>query len=61
MDAVGKYGWPSRVRGDFGTENNGIEARMVDHWGILHRAYLRGRYDYTYMSTSSFDILSLHS
>ncbi|KAJ7174889.1 hypothetical protein C8R46DRAFT_1031481 [Mycena filopes] len=43
MEAVAKYGWPSRGRGDFGKENNGIERRMIAHWGELHRAYLRGR------------------
>jgi len=34
---------------------------MVNHWGILDWVYLRGRYDYIYMSTFSFDILSSHS
>ncbi|KAF4615590.1 hypothetical protein D9613_012906 [Agrocybe pediades] len=43
MAAVRIYGWPSRARGDFGTENNGIERQMVNHWGTTHRAYLRGR------------------
>ncbi|KAK6993145.1 hypothetical protein R3P38DRAFT_2800892 [Favolaschia claudopus] len=31
------------MRGDFGTENNLVERLMILHWGILHRAYLRGR------------------
>ncbi|KAJ3757240.1 hypothetical protein EV360DRAFT_71318, partial [Lentinula raphanica] len=41
-NAVGTFGWPSRVRGDFGKENNGIEVVMVRHWGEEHRAYIRG-------------------
>jgi hypothetical protein len=43
LDAVKVFGWPSRTRGDWGKENNGIEARMIQHWGVNHRAYLRGR------------------
>ena len=43
-EGVSEYGWPSRVRGDYGTENNSVEKLMVAHWGVLHRAYLRGRY-----------------
>lgn len=43
QDAVSHLGWPSRVRGDFGTENNEIEREMVRHWGQAHKAYLRGR------------------
>ena len=43
QNAVGVYGWPSRVRGDFGTENNNVERLMVAHWGEEHRAFLRGR------------------
>lgn len=41
--AVSKLGWPSRVRGDYGTENNEIERKMVQKWGVAHRPYLRGR------------------
>ena len=40
---VRRYGWPSRGRADFGTENNEVEKSMVEHWGPHHRAYLRGR------------------
>ncbi|EFI28269.1 hypothetical protein CC1G_14293 [Coprinopsis cinerea okayama7 len=43
MEAVSRYGWPSRMRGDFGTENNEVERRMNARWGALHRAYLRGK------------------
>lgn len=35
---------PSRVRGDYGTENNGVEEFMINFRGEHHRAYLRGRY-----------------
>ncbi|KAJ3901637.1 hypothetical protein F5879DRAFT_924467 [Lentinula edodes] len=42
-NAIATFGWPSRVRGDFGTENNGIEMMMVDHWGAAHKAYIRGQ------------------
>lgn len=44
LGAVTTFGWPSRVRGDYGGENNGIEEVMILHWGDGHRAYLRGRY-----------------
>lgn len=43
MARVAKYGWPSRGRGDYGKENNGVERRMIIRWGIAHRAFLRGR------------------
>jgi hypothetical protein len=39
-DAVCTFGWPSRVRGDYGKENNGIEREMNQNWGENHRAYL---------------------
>lgn len=39
---VRKFGWPSRVRGDYGMENNGIERQMIERWGVAHRAYIRG-------------------
>ena len=42
-EVVAKYGWPSRVRGDYGRENNGVERRMIQKWGEVHNAYLRGR------------------
>lgn len=44
LDGIAEYGWPSRVRGDFGTENNGVEKQMGEKWGEAHNAYLRGRY-----------------
>ena len=34
--AVAVFGWPSRVRGDYGKDNNGIEKAMIEHWGELH-------------------------
>lgn len=34
---------PSRVRGDYGTENNGVEKIMIDFWGEEHKAFIRGR------------------
>ncbi len=43
MKGVKEYGWPSRVCGDYGTENNGVEKQMVARWGDNHKAYLRGR------------------
>ncbi|KAK7027033.1 Integrase catalytic domain-containing protein [Favolaschia claudopus] len=43
MHAVSIFGWPSRMRGDFGKENNGVERRMIIRWGEAHRAYIRGR------------------
>ena len=43
LAAVAVFGWPSRVRGDFGKENNGIEVVMIAHWGEMHQVYLRGR------------------
>lgn len=39
------YGWPSRTRADFGTENNEVERLMIEHWGEDHHPYLRGRCD----------------
>lgn len=44
MDGVARFGWPSRARGDFGTENNQVEQALINHWGEEHRAFLRGRY-----------------
>ncbi|KAJ7673212.1 hypothetical protein DFH06DRAFT_58455 [Mycena polygramma] len=43
LQAVRIYGWPNRGRGDFGRENNGVERQMIAKWGVLHRAFLRGR------------------
>ncbi|KAK6981351.1 Integrase catalytic domain-containing protein [Favolaschia claudopus] len=43
LHAVSIYGWPSRMRGDFGKENNGVERRMIARWGEAHRSYIRGR------------------
>ncbi|KAJ8082108.1 hypothetical protein PM082_007954 [Marasmius tenuissimus] len=42
-EAVEIFGWPSRMRADFGRENNEVERLMVRRWGENHRAYLRGR------------------
>ena len=44
LEAVAVWGWPSRMRGDFGTENNEVERAMIAQWGEAHHAYLRGRY-----------------
>lgn len=41
--AVQNNGWPSRVRADFGRENNGAEEMMLEHWGEAHHPFLRGR------------------
>lgn len=40
---VDEFGAPSRVRGDFGTENNGVEKFMNTLRGPDHKAYLRGK------------------
>lgn len=40
---IRRYGWPSRARADFGTENNRVEDLMIDHWSEEHRPYLCGR------------------
>lgn len=34
---------PSRVRGDYGTENNEVESYMIKLRGKLHNAFIRGR------------------
>lgn len=41
--AIGELGAPSQVRGDFGTENNGVEKLMQELRGVLHRPYIRGK------------------
>ena len=41
--AVAQLGWPSRIRGDYGTENNEVERRVIERWGEAHHAFLRGR------------------
>jgi len=41
--AINLYGTPSRVRGDFGTENNGIEQLMILLRGAAHAPYIRGK------------------
>jgi len=40
LQAVDKLGWPSRVRGDHGTENNAVEQEMIQKRGINHQPYL---------------------
>lgn len=37
-------GPPSRVRSDYGAENNDVEKIMKAYWGEAHNAFLRGRY-----------------
>ncbi|KXN84272.1 hypothetical protein AN958_12806 [Leucoagaricus sp. SymC.cos] len=32
MEGVAEYGWPSHVCSDHGTENNGVEKRMIEKW-----------------------------
>lgn len=39
-------GPPSRVRGDYGTENNEVERIMTEYWGEEHKPYLRGRSEF---------------
>jgi hypothetical protein len=43
LQGVQDMGLPSRVRGDFGTENNKIEKYMIQMRGAAHKPYLRGR------------------
>lgn len=43
VSATREFGTPSRVRGDYGTENNRIERYMESARGPNHRAYLRGK------------------
>src|SRR5258708_24160701 len=43
LQAVDKLGWPSRVRGDHGTEINAVEQEMIQKRGINHWPYLQGR------------------
>jgi len=44
MKAVVEFGWPSRARGNCGTENSQVEQHMKEKWGQYHKAYLRGWY-----------------
>lgn len=37
------FGWPVRVRADYGTENLFAGRMMEDHWGADHHAFLRGK------------------
>jgi hypothetical protein len=41
--AIAELGTPSRVRGDYGKENNGVERVMKSLRGVGHHPYLRGR------------------
>ena len=41
--AIGELGAPSRVHGDFGTENNGVEKLMQELRGIPHQPYICGK------------------
>ena len=43
LQGVRDIGLPSRVRGDFGKENNKIEQYMIQKRGAAHKPYLRGR------------------
>jgi hypothetical protein len=58
--AVNTYGWPSRVRGDWGTENNDIKQQMVAHRGAQHRPYLWGRFVKT-MTSNYLNLIFLRS
>lgn len=41
--AIEEFGVPTRVRGDYGTENNGIENLMIFIRGLENAPYLRGK------------------
>lgn len=43
-DTVMRVAAPNRVRGDYGTENNGVEAFMNLLWGVEHKGFIRGKY-----------------
>lgn len=43
IETTKRAGIPSHVRGDYGTENNGIECFMESVRGLHHRAYQRGK------------------
>ncbi|KAJ7104728.1 hypothetical protein C8R44DRAFT_746407 [Mycena epipterygia] len=51
--AVVRLGWPGRIRGDYGTENNEVERLIIEHWGDAHRAYLRGRQEFFFFHMNS--------
>lgn len=42
-EAVVRVALPTRVRGDYGTENNGVEVLMDLLWGEEHGGFIRGK------------------